>query len=322
MSNFLPDKSKKKCTREAHLKISVVTTLYRSEELIEEFYLRLSKELKKITENYEVIFVDDGSPDLSTQKVLEFKKNDSKVKLIELSRNFGHHKALICGLNHASGDFIFMIDSDLEEDPELISTFWEFHLNNPKFDCIYGIASSREDSYLKRISSQLFWNVFNRISGFDLGENPLTIRLMSKRFVQNFSRFQEQEVFFGGINAFIGFNQTTIKVQKSKKGSSSYSILKLFSLALNAISSFSSFPLIVLFFLGLFILISSLGFGTYIILNKFINGVSLPGWTSLMVISIFNLGCIMTGLGLIGLYVAKIYNETKNRPQFIIKKIT
>ena len=143
------------------MKLSIVTTLYKSSEYVEEFYKRITKEAKKITDDYEIIFVDDGSPDDSLKKCVSLHKQDQKIKVIELSRNFGHHKAIMTGLSYAKGDFVFLIDSDLEEDPEFLEIFWEELQSGEDLDVVYGLQKSRKGGWFEKFSGGLFYKVFN-----------------------------------------------------------------------------------------------------------------------------------------------------------------
>ena len=158
------------------MKLSVVTTLYYSSKYIEEFYSRISIEAQKITNNYEIIFVDDGSPDDSLSKSIKLCEKNSHVKVIELSKNFGHHKAIMTGLNHARGDFVFLIDIDLEEEPELLGKFWEELKKNNGIDAVYGTQQIRKGYLFERVSGWFFYKIFNYFSEIKIPKNFLTDR--------------------------------------------------------------------------------------------------------------------------------------------------
>ena len=176
------------------MKLSIVTTLYKSSPYIDEFYARISKEAQKITDDYEIIFVDDGSPDDSLQKAVALYEKDSKVKVIELSRNFGHHKAIMTGLSHAKGEFVFLIDSDLEEEPELLGKFWEELHKEKELDVVFGVQESRKGGWFEKWSGEMFYKVFNYFSGVKIPKNFLTVRLMKQNYVKNLTSFQEKEI--------------------------------------------------------------------------------------------------------------------------------
>jgi len=296
------------------MKLSIVTTLYKSSIYINEFYERITKEAEKITENYEIIFVDDGSPDDSLKKCIAVHEKDKKVKVIELSRNFGHHKAIMTGLSHAQGEFVFLIDVDLEEEPELLGEFWNELQNNEDIDVVFGVQESRKGGWFERWSGGLFWNLFNKLAHITISENPLTIRLMNKDYVSSLVKFKEKELFLAGVFELVGFNQVSFPIEKKSKQSTTYNLLQKIKLLNNAVVSFSSFPLYLSFYLGVILSLFSLLYGVYLILNKIIFDTIASGWTSLMVSIWFLSGVILLSVGILGLYISKIFTEVKNRP--------
>jgi putative glycosyltransferase len=157
------------------MKLSIVTTLYKSSPYVDEFYERISKEAQKITDNYEIIFVDDGSPDDSLQKCITLHQQDQKVTVVELSRNFGHHKAIMTGLSHAQGDFVFLIDVDLEEEPELLGKFWQELQNGADLDLIFGVQERRKGGWFERVSGYLYFKLLNHLSNVKIPENFLML---------------------------------------------------------------------------------------------------------------------------------------------------
>ncbi len=303
------------------MQLSIVTTLYKSSLYIDEFYERISKEAKKITDDYEIIFVDDGSPDDSLQKAVELYKKDSKVKVIELSRNFGHHKAIMTGLSHAEGDFVFLIDSDLEEEPELLGKFWQEIQTDINVDMVYGIQKNRKGSWFERWSGKLFYSLFNFFSDTKIPNNFLTVRLMSKRYTKNLIRFQEKELVFSILTVLTGFESKRIIVKKHSHSPTTYSLVDKIKLLVRIITSASSKPLWLAFNTGLFITLTSIVYIIYLIINKVVNHKVIDGWTSVMVSISFFGGMIILFLGIIGIYLAHIFIEVKNRPLTIIKHI-
>ena len=303
------------------VKLSTVSTLYLSEPSLKEFYQRLKAQAFKVAgDNHEIIFVNDGSPDNSLQVALELSKHDPKLIIIDLSRNFGHYKAMMTGLSHAKGEKVFLIDSDLEEDPEYLEAF-NNKLISLDCDVIYGVQIERKGSLFERVSGSIFWKIFNMLSHIKIPANHTTARLMTKDYVDSLVLHQEREIFISGLWEITGFEQVPYQVTKYSLSASSYTLRKKLSLALNAITSFSHFPLILIFYIGL--LVSILSF-IYII-NLSINWVfyySVPdGWTSLMA-SIWLLGgLIIFFIGVIGIYLSKIFVETKKRPYTIVKQI-
>ncbi len=302
------------------MKLSIVTTFYCSSPYIDEFYERISQEANKITDDYELIFVDDGSPDDSLQKAISLHEKDNKVKVVELSRNFGHHKAIMTGLSFAKGDYIFLIDSDLEEEPELLGKFWAEMQKDDTIDVVYGVQEKRKGGWFEKVSGTYFWKIFNLLSSTKIQNNPLTIRLMKKNYVRALISFKEKELFLAGIFELVGFNQIPISIEKKIKGITSYNLIKKIRLLSNAIASFSAFPLLISFYLGLLVSLFSLFYGFYLIFNKLFFNAIILGWTSLMVSIWFLSGLLLLSIGITGLYISKIYSELKNRP-VIIKRI-
>jgi putative glycosyltransferase len=300
--------------------LTIVTTIYRSSPYIDEFYARISREALKITSDYEIIFVDDGSPDDSLQKCITLHQQDQKVTVVELSRNFGHHKAIMTGLSHAQGDFVFLIDVDLEEEPELLGKFWQELQNGEDLDVVYGVQKQRKGSFFERISGGLFWKVINIFSTIEIPKNILTARLVTKSYNDALIKYQESELFIGGVWADTGFRQKPILTNKSSKSETTYTFRKKISLLVTSITSFSSKPLVYIFNIGLFTTFVSFLFILKLLFNKLFYGVAFEGWTSLIVSVWFFGGLIILLLGVIGIYLSKIFIETKNRPYTIVRK--
>tara|TARA_B100000795_G_scaffold246070_1_gene211548 strand:+ start:51 stop:980 length:930 start_codon:yes stop_codon:yes gene_type:complete len=302
------------------MKLSIVTTLHQSSEYIEEFYNRITKEANNITNNYEVIFVDDGSPDDSLQKAISLYEKDKKVRILELSRNFGHHKAIMIGLSYAKGDFVFLIDVDLEEEPELLSEFWRELQKNENLDVVYGVQKFRKGSFFERVSGSIFYYMFNLLSDFKTPKNLVTVKLMKQNFVKNLVLFKEREVVFSVVNSLTGFNSKEYSINKLSHSPSSYSFTAKFVLFIKTIASASPRPLWVVFFSGLFIVLLSLIYTVFIVFRQMTDGILIDGWTSLMVLTSFFGGVIIFILGLLGVYVSIIFTEVKQRPYSIIRK--
>ena len=174
--------------------LTIVTTLYRSVPYIYEFYQRMSNAAGKVTKDYEIVFINDGSDDESLEKAVEIHRNDHKVKVVDLSRNFGHHKAIMAGLSQAKGENVFLIDCDLEEDPELLEMLY-MKLNEAEdADVVYGIQRFRKGGFVEKKGGELFYKLFNRLSGLSLQQNPLTIRNMTRRYVNALLAHEEEEL--------------------------------------------------------------------------------------------------------------------------------
>lgn len=303
------------------MKLSVVSTLYKSSSFIDEFYVRASSSAKNFAGNdYEIIFVDDGSPDNSLSKAIEFSKDDSNVTVIELSRNFGHHNAMLTGLRHAKGDLIFLVDVDLEEAPEWLADLNKAMSSN-QADVVFGVQNRRKGGTFEKLTGALFYKFFRLLSGVNLPDNIMTCRLMSKTYVQALLSHEEKDIFLGGLMHVTGFKQVALPLQKTHKQSSSYTLRNRVSLLIKAVTSFSSKPLLYILYLGFLIFSSSLVLGIAILGKWITGGISIAGWVSLM-LSVWALGgiCIMS-IGIVGIYVSKIFIEVKARPTAIIKQI-
>ncbi|MCW6038514.1 glycosyltransferase family 2 protein [Spirulina subsalsa FACHB-351] len=298
-----------------------MTTLYYSSPYITEFYQRVSAEAQKLTQNYEIIFVNDGSPDDSLEVALALYKQDKQVKIIDLSRNFGHHKAIMTGLSYAKGELVFLIDSDLEEEPEFLSLFYEKYQEKANIDVVYGVQRKRKGNFFERITGWFYFKLFNLLSTHPIPTNLITARLMSQRYVKALVSHQEREINFSGLAAITGFNQIPMVIVKHFKGKSTYNFNKKISIVVNGITSFSNKPLKIVFYLGFFISFLSSLAAISLVVRKILFNSILAGWSSLIV-SVWLLGGLtIFCLGLIGLYIAKVFSETKQRPYTIVRNI-
>lgn len=298
--------------------LSIVTTLYYSSPYIEEFYQRIKKCLEEITSDYEIIFVNDGSPDDSLEKVVELHKKDKRVKVIDLSRNFGHHKSIMTGSSYAKGDFVFLVDVDLEEEPENLILFYN-ELNKQQVDVIYGVQKNRKGGWFEQFSGAIYYILFNILTGYNAEANVLIARLMTKDYVKALVAHKEHEFDIMGLWTLTGFRQSSVIVNKSAKGSTVYSLRRKISLFINTITAFSNRPLLGILFLGLFICfvagITTCYFGVKLLFIK-----ETEFWMFLLSSVWLIGGLIIICLGIIGLYISKIHTETKRRPYTIIRK--
>jgi len=303
------------------MKLSIIATLYQSSPYINEFYRRTCTAAKELAgENFEIILVNDGSPDNSLDLAIKLTEQDSKVVVLDLSRNFGHHKAMMTGLANAKGDWVFLIDSDLEEEPEWLLSFSD-QMRQEQCDVVYGIQKKRRGKVFERVTGAVFYQIFNKLTGINQPNNIVTARLMTKRYVQALLAHRERELNIGGIWIITGFMQTTRLVNKLSTSPSSYTLSKKFAHLVNAITSFSALPLVYTFYTGLLISISAMLFIAYLFMRYFLISVPPSGYTSLITSIWFFSGLIIISLGLQGMYLAKIFSEVKQRPYTIIRKI-
>lgn len=302
------------------MNLSIVSTMYASAPYLDEFYRRICAAADKITSDYEIVLVNDGSPDESLEMAVALHEQDPRVRVIDLSRNFGHHKAMMTGIAHAEGDLIFLLDCDLEEDPELLESFHE-ELTNSDADVVYGVQGTRKGNLFERFSGWIFFFCFNLISSAPLPVNVLTIRLMTSRYTAALIQHREREIVISGLWMLTGFEQRALQVEKRDRGKTSYGFARRIQHLVNAVTSFSNVPLVAIFYLGTFIMALSTVAGCYLIIRRVFFGTLLEGWPSLMVSLWFLGGLITFCLGVIGIYLSKIFTETKQRPYTIIRKI-
>lgn len=303
------------------MKLSVVATLYQSAPYIGEFHRRASAAARRLVgDDYEIIFVNDGSPDDSLELAVGISQQDPRVVVVDLARNFGHHKAMMTGLEHAEGDRIFLIDSDLEEEPECLVEFAQ-RMDASSADVVYGVQLRRKGGWFERVSGALFYSLFDRLAGTSLPKNVVTARLMSRRYVNALLLHREREVFLAGIWVITGFEQVGININKHNKKESVYTIKKKMSVFVNSVTSFSNAPLVLIFYIGSVISLISTMYMLYVIVNWMFIGSPADGWTSLIA-SIWLLGgLIISFIGVLGIYLSKIFSETKQRPYTIVRQV-
>jgi len=300
--------------------LSVVTTMYCSEPYLEEFYCQVSAVVRQFSENYEILFVNDGSPDGSLEVALGFYARDPKIRVIDLSRNFGHHKAMMTGLAHTRGALVFLIDCDLEEDPEWLSHFLST-MRSQNADVVYGVQDSRKGNWLEQVTGDLFYTLFNLLSTYPVPRNVTTARLMTQRYVRSLVQYLDREVFLLGLWTITGYKQVPVQVRKRSKGNSTYNFKRKVAVFVNAVTSFSNKPLTFIFYLGITISLLAGSAAVYLVIQRVFFGVFLSGWPSLIV-SIWLLGGLtIFCLGIIGIYLSKIFTEIKQRPYTTIRAI-
>lgn len=302
--------------------LSIVTTLYHSAQFVAEFHRRMVAAAAAAKSPFEIVYVNDGSPDLSLEAALELARADSRVVVVDLSRNFGHHQAIMAGLAAARGELVFLIDVDLEERPEWLELFLR-EMADERADAVFGQVDSRLGNPLRRISGWFFYKLFNLISETPIPKNLCTVRLMTRRYVDSLLKLQDRNLFLGGNFAWAGFVQRPLVVQKeSRTTASSYTLKKRLRLFAGALTSFSAAPLKYVFFLGALLAGVSALVGIGVVIRWLVEPESvLVGWASVMVSVWFLGGLLILVSGLIGYYIAMIFEETKHRPSFIVRAI-
>ncbi|MEO6882678.1 MAG: glycosyltransferase family 2 protein [Bacteroidia bacterium] len=306
------------------MELSVITTLYKSKPFLGRFLSETIATIQQLNINsYELVFVNDGSPDDSVKYLLERKMEIPQIKIMDLSRNFGHHYAIQAGLRFCQGKFIFLIDNDLETSPAILQTFYNELQKTPSLDVVYGFQDIRKGSFIEKKGGALFWSILNKMSDVKIPHNILTERLMSYQYVQELLRMQDANLFMGGLMHWTGFEQKGIPVIKGiRDGESTYSLKKRMQLMFQAVTSFSAKPLEWLFYFGIIISLLSFIFILYLFVDKLIHKDAVElGWTSIIALNVLVLGILSTFLGIIGIYVSKIFRQVQGRPNYIIKKI-
>jgi len=303
------------------MRLSIVTTLYNTSDYLTEFLSKVSNlHLTTSTDSHELILIDDGSTEAQFSKARLICSKFENAKLVRLSRNFGHHHALMEGLEQATGDLIFLVDSDLEEDPSDFYRLYEEMLKTSA-DLVYGYQENRRGGLWERVSGRLFYFLMNRFMKVSIPENMLTSRLMSRRYLDALLRHKETQINFSGLSIITGFNQAKVPLEKIRLRKTSYSLSKKISVLVDAVTSFSSSPLKIIFATGV-VIFSASAIVTLSLLIQWINdGNPTSGWASL-ILSIWFLGGLnMLSLGVIGVYISKIFIETKSRPRVIVSEV-
>jgi len=303
------------------LKLSVVTSLYRSSRYIDEFYRRISTDAEKLTSAFEIVFVNDASPDDSLEVARRLCTTDPRVKVIDLARNFGQHRALMCGMRHADGERIFVIDVDLEEEPENLSRFWYAMDEDPEADVVVGQLEKKTLPFAKAFTSDLFYKVFNAFSPVQVSDRDIVSRLMRRSYVEALLQYGEAELFLPAVWKDAGFRQMRVAATKVYDGNSSYTFRKKLAMAIDAITSFSSKPLIGIFYLGLLSSSAATLVILYLLVHKLFWGRVFLGWTSLMAALFLIGGVIIFSIGVVGIYISKIFLEVKGRPTTLVRAI-
>lgn len=296
--------------------ISIIVPVLNEEENLRPLYNRIMKNIKGY--KYELIFVNDGSTDSSEQVIHKFRKVDHNVKLINLSRNFGHQIAVSCGIDFSQGDAAIILDADLQDPPEIIPKMIQRWKEG--YDIVYGKRTSRKgENPFKIITANLFYKLIYLLSGKKIPENVGDFRLISKRVINVLKETREYQRFVRGIISWTGYRQVGVEFKREKRfsGKSKYTIVSMIKLALDALFSFSFFPLRIASYLGI---LTAVGTVMLIFYTLFVTaqGTTVKGWSSTIVTILFLGGIQLIAIGIIGEYLGRIYEEVKRRPLYII----
>lgn len=302
------------------MEISLVIPLYNEEVLVEELCTRVLNNLKPVTDQFEIIFVDDGSSDQTLARLLESREKDKRIKILQLSRNFGHQAAFTAGLKHASGSYIGMMDGDLQDPPEKLPEMIKL-LQSGAYDVVYGKRDPSGNIGRANRSNRWFHRIFKRISGMPELYNTGNFSFFNRKALESLLEYQEFIRYLPGLRHQIGYRQGYVEYHRDERrtGTSKMPKSKLISLSSDAIFSFSKFPIRFCLYLGILGVIVFFFAGLYTIIAK-IAGFALLGWSSTL-LSIFFLGSVqLTFLGILGEYVYRIYKESQRRPIYFVKE--
>lgn len=303
------------------MKLSIVTTLYHSAPYIQPFYERTCAACQAIPAELEFVFVNDGSPDDSLDVAVRLSERDPRVKVVDLSRNFGHHKAAMTGLMYATGDLVFLIDVDLEEEPELVARFYQELQRHPRADVIYGVQDTRKGGWFERWSGDLYYRLFNALSSHKIPHNLLMARLMTRRYVDALLLHRESELDISGLWTITGFEQVPVMVHKHSKPTTTYTLRRKIALMIRAITAFSNRPLLYIAATGVVILGLSFLYFLYTMYIYLFVGKPPDGFTTIVLSIWFLGGLTIFSLGVIAIYLSVIFTETKQRPYTIVRQI-
>ena len=300
--------------------LSIVSTMYRSRPYLPAFIDECMAAAQAAGfADWELVLVNDGSPDDSLAYALQRRDTDSRIKVVDLSRNFGHHPAMQAGLLHAQGELVFLIDCDLEVHPGSLVEFVNKQRSSGA-DLVFGYQDQRKGGWFEQWSGSFFWRALNAMSDVAVPANSTTERIMTRRFIDALSRLGDHNLFLGGMMSWTGFLQLGLPVAKSQRdGRSTYTLWRRLQLMVTAISSFSSKPLTWLFNLGLLVTGVSFSYVLYLIFRKLVFDDALVGFTSLMALMAMSLGITTTALGLVGIYLGKVFSQVQGRPTYIVR---
>lgn len=305
-----------------NIHISVVTPVYGCSASLKRLYERLTKTLSTITDEFEIIMVNDASPDDAWDTIVWLSENDERVKGVNFSRNFGQHYAISAGLAHSKGDWVVVMDCDLQDRPEEIAGLYK--KANKGYDIVFGQRINRQDGFLKKLSSKAFYKLLSYLTDTKQDASVANFGIYSKRSIDAVLSMKDKLKYFPVMIRWVGFNSTVVKVSHSSRddGKSSYSFSSLISLSIDILLSFSDKPLKIAVKFGFVVSVFSLLFSVVILVKALISDYIVPGWASTMISLWFLGGLVIMVLGIVGIYIGKTFNQTKDRPIYIIKDKT
>ena len=302
--------------------LSVVVPCYNEEDVVDAFYERTAPILAAIDAEFEIVFVNDGSSDRTAERVLALHLRDERVKMVDLSRNFGKEIAMTAGLDFARGNAVVVIDVDLQDPPELIPTMVETW--HEGVDMVYATRTIREgEGVVKKATAHLFYRLIGRMTRISIPENTGDFRLMSRRVVDALKTLREQHRFMKGLFSWVGFSQVSIPYRRAPRfaGKTKWNYWRLWNFALEGITSFSLGPLQVATYFGALVACFAFAYAAFLIIRTLMLGIDVPGYASIMVTILFFSGVQLFTIGVIGEYLGRMFNETKNRPLYLVQGV-
>jgi len=302
--------------------ISIVSPVYKAEEILPELVRRIKTSVEPITQNFEIILVEDCGPDDSWSVIQSLSEQEPRVKGFKLSRNYGQHYAITCGLDQATGDWIVVMDCDLQDQPEEIKKLYDKALEG--YDVVLARRVERQDNFLKKLFSKLFYRTLGYLTGSKMDESIANFGIYHKNVIKSIAQLQESIRYFPTMVKWVGFKQTSIKVEHAPRaqGETSYNFKKLLNLAIDIILAYSDKPIRLTIKAGFLVSFFALLIGLIYLIKYFSGDIIVPGYASLIVSIWFLSGLIITILGVVGLYVGKTFEGVKNRPIYIISEKT
>ena len=304
--------------------LSFVVPCYNEEDNVELFYAEAVRAIRKRTDDFELVFINDGSKDGTLQKLKEIaRRSDACVKVVNFSRNFGKEAGIYAGLHHAQGEYTCIIDADMQQRPEVAMEMLEFLQNNPDYDCVAAYQKERQEGRLLTFYKNTFYKLINRMSEVEFVSGASDFRMLNRKMVDAVLSMSEYYRFSKGLFAFVGFNTYFMpyEVQARANGSSKWSFWKLFQYAIEGIVSFSTAPLRLTTVLGLLFAGISFVYLLIVVLQKLIVGIEIAGYPTLVALILLLGGIQLMALGIIGEYLARNYVETKRRPVYIVRDV-
>ena len=302
--------------------LSVVVPVFNEEAVIAVFNRRMTEALRDLPFEWELIYVNDGSRDRTAELIRGFLESSANTVLLDLSRNFGKEAAMTAGIDHAAGDALVIIDADLQDPPELIPEMVRL-LQSGDYDVVYAQRASRTgETFIKKASAHLFYRIIGRLTGIDIPRDTGDFRLLNSRAIEALRRLREHHRFMKGLFAWIGFRQTALIYDRDARfaGKSKFNYWRLWNFSLEGITSFTMAPLKLASYVGLATSLAAVVYGMVIIIRTLIFGNPVAGYPSLLVFVLFLGGLQLLTLGIIGEYLGRIFNESKQRPLYFVRE--